>query len=93
MGFITAGKPLTYDHPFFLDPADDQDLDAQAKLVPLKVEEAESESGDDEDEEFYDAEDGSGEYDGNEIDTDYFDEAGNTFFEGAAYVEESQNAD
>lgn len=92
MGFLTTGKPLTPDHPFFLRTSDDKDLNIQATFVPSRVEKAESEAGDDDqDELFYDAEDGHGEYEEDEAQDDDFDETGNTFFKGSAYVEETKD--
>jgi hypothetical protein len=92
MGFLTTGKPLTPDHPFFLRTADDKDLNTQAMFVPSQAEKAESEAGDDDqDDLFYDAEDGCGEYEEEDVQEDDFDETGNTFFKGSAYVEENKD--
>lgn len=67
MGFITTGKPLSADHPFFLTSAVEE-LDREANApVPLMhedkvdLDEDEDEDEDDEDE-FHDEEDNDGEF-------------------------------
>jgi hypothetical protein len=87
MGFITTGKPLSADHPFF--SADQKDEQADAKFpgtFATQIEEDE-ESDDDEDhakEHLFQRDEGD---DGNDEfhDAEEFDE-GNTFFDSGAYV-------
>jgi hypothetical protein len=103
MGFITTGKPLFADHPFFSTATKDKDSDAnvQCTVGRMVQDDDDDESDDGEDhakehlfqhdedddghEVFHDAEEGFGE----------FDEKGNTFFDGGAYVhaEEEPNSE
>jgi hypothetical protein len=91
MGFITTGKPLSADHPFF--SATDKDAEINAKLPTARVaqiekdDDDESDDGDEHDKEHLFQHDEAD--DGHEVFHDAeedFDEGGNTFFDGGAYV-------
>lgn len=87
MGFITTGKPLSADHPFFSADQKDEQADARFPGTFATQIEEDEESDDDEDhakEHLFQRDEGD---DGNDEfhDAEDFDE-GNTFFDGGAYV-------
>ncbi|KAF2802677.1 uncharacterized protein BDZ99DRAFT_454339 [Mytilinidion resinicola] len=92
MGFVTTGKPLSSDHPFFLATAR-RDMDVECKLkkaifAARHADEAESDDdGDHDDDELFHYEDGH--VDGHGKDEhveDGFDEETNTFFNAGEYI-------
>jgi hypothetical protein len=95
MGFITTGKPLSADHPFFSTIIEDADLDdkfhpAVTRALQLDDDDDESDDGDDQAKEHlfqHDEGDDSHEvfHDAEEV-LEAFDEKDNTFFDGGAYV-------
>ncbi|ORX94071.1 hypothetical protein BCR34DRAFT_608383 [Clohesyomyces aquaticus] len=103
MGFVTTGKPLSKEHPFFLSSAVDGDT---GPVEPAKTRnkngligsddtgsEAEDEEDEDEDDDFYDAEEqrlSAGDEGGENINED--EEENIPFFDGAEYVEETANS-
>jgi hypothetical protein len=97
MGFITTGKPLTADHPFFQAADEDNtELDSKMSAAAIAARLGEDEDSDDDNEHEHehlfrgDDVDDTDESDGSD-DDELFDEKDNTFFEGAAYVENMKN--
>jgi hypothetical protein len=97
MGFITTGKPLFADHPFFSASTKNEDSETNVPSTASRILQIE----DDDDDESDDGEDHAKEYlfqydgddEGHEVfhdaeeDLDEFDEKENTFFDGGAYVD------
>lgn len=91
MGFITTGKPLTADHPFFLASSEERDHKF-SQSSPANIE-TDSDSDDDghDDHAFYDAAEGfDGEQDGYKYEEDLADE-NHPFFESGAFQEETKS--
>jgi hypothetical protein len=95
MGFITTGKPLSADHPFFSAVTKEEDVDGKLHSAPARVMELEDEgdeSDDDEDsakEHLFQHNDGDDEQDGDvfhDAEEAYHDE-GNTFFDDGVFVD------
>ncbi|OAG11713.1 uncharacterized protein CC84DRAFT_1133705 [Paraphaeosphaeria sporulosa] len=93
MGFITTGKPLSADHPFFLtDAAEELGAEANAPVPPggamhqdeASLNEMEDDDEDDEDD-FHDGEDHGG--DTGEDNRARFEEGDNTFFDAVEQFE------
>lgn len=91
MGFVTTGKPLSADHPFFSN--DQKDAPADAKFpgtFATQVEADDEESDDDEDHakehlfQHDEGEDGHDEF--HDAEEEFGEQGGNTFFNGSAYV-------
>jgi hypothetical protein len=98
MGFVTTGKPLSADHPFFMTTAAAQEFDREANAkVPLggavhqegDLDEDDDDDEDDEDDEFYDGEDHGRE--DKEDNQARFEEGDSTFFDAAEQIEVDQN--
>jgi hypothetical protein len=98
MGFITTGKPLSADHPFFVTVEKDEDSEAKSNTATKRIVHSDEDGDDDESD---DGEDHAKEHlfqhddddDGHEVFHDAeeefgdeFDQQDNTFFKGGAYV-------
>ena len=95
MGFVTTGKALTADHPFFLSTSKPDEADSEPGPAVFKArqnEDSDSDSDDDheEDEHF---EDDGGDYhrEDSASDGEEYDEKDNVFFEAQEFVEETQD--
>ncbi|KAF2133722.1 hypothetical protein P153DRAFT_330168 [Dothidotthia symphoricarpi CBS 119687] len=92
MGFITTGKPLSADHPFFSTAEDKSELESKFSMAAhtTQITEEDEESDDDEDHGkehlFQHNGDDDGGMDMHDDEDDYDDEE-NIFFAGGAYVE------
>jgi hypothetical protein len=94
-GFITTGKPLSKDHPFFAsveDKADDSKAHPVARLTKAD-DDTDDDSDDDDDnakDQLFARDDGDNHEVFHDADEE-FDDKENTFFDGGAYVHEVEN--